>query len=269
MQEYKQGIKRRREERLRNLRKKERDLGSLDRPYPSFWLASRRKMEAEEPVWSSFYQDYSSYDQELKERHRETWKTLLRIVLSLALVTSVYLVMGSDNPRLKVTQDFIEEVMSRDFNVQGVLKWYEQQVGHQPAFLPRIIRMDKEKTPPDYVIPVSGGLVVSPFGQDRQGITVKTITSETPIEVVKEGWVVFVGEKKGLGQTVIIDHLNGEESWYGHLQGVKVLLHDWVDQGEVIGYSTPMEEDSRRGIFYFALKKDAQFIDPLGVIPFD
>lgn len=270
MQHYKQGIKRRREERLRNLRKKERVSRPSEGHFPSVLLGSRRKNDAVEPTWSSFHQDYSSYYSEIEQRNKQTLKTILRIICSLMIVTSVYMVMSSENPQLKVTQDFIEEVMSRDFNVQGVLKWYEQRVGNEPAFLPKIIKIDKQETPPtDYIIPVSGGLVVSPFGQDQQGIKVKTVSKEMPIEVIKEGWVVFVGEKEGLGQTVIIDHLNGEESWYGHLQGVQVLLHDWVDQGEVIGYSTPMEEDKHRGIFYFALKKDATFIDPLGVISFD
>lgn len=265
MKQFKQGIKQRREARLRLLKEKQRKYGA------SIPLPTDKKRGALSSTWSDYSGEHAYRDATVHARNRQTLQVLLKIICSLVLVTVVYLIMRSEHPELSATQHFVREVMSRDFNVQGVIGWYEQNLGTEPTFLPRIIRSDEEQKAPqsDYVIPVSGGLVISPFGQGQQGIMVKTVSTAMPIEVVKEGWVVFVGEKEGLGQTVIIDHLDGEESWYGQLQGIQVQLHDWVDQGEKIGYSTPIQKESRQGVFYFALKKDAVFIDPLGVISFD
>lgn len=263
MKQYKQGIKKRRHERLRLLRDKKRKNATP-------MLSPQRYWENEPPAWSSLSEDYSL--EHSSSQNRQTLKLIIKIICSLVLVTAVYMIMRSESPQIADQQHFIQEVMSRDFNVMGVMAWYEKNLGTEPAFLPKIIKREEEQELEpnlDYVVPVSGGLVISSFGQDQQGIMIKTADRSMPIEVVKEGWVVFVGEKEGLGQTIVIDHRNGEESWYGNLQDIQILLYDWVDQGEKIGYSSAIQEDSTQGIFYFALKKDSLFVDPLGVISFD
>lgn len=258
--QYKVGVRKRRQERLQLLRKKQRKLS------PSSYYLSNSP-EEDFSYYSSFLAP--SETEGIQDNYR-VYPTLIKIVCSFLLITGVYMVMKSDHPQFASSQEFIIEVMQREYNVTGVMTWYEQTMGDQPSFLPKIInRNEQEKSTPvkGYVVPVSSGKVVSSFGQNHQGIRVGTTTS-LPVEVVKEGWVRFVGEREGLGQTIIIDHGQGEESWYGELQDVQVQVHDWVKQGDVVG-TTSLSAESGQGQFYFALKKNSSFVDPVDVISFD
>ena len=109
------------------------------------------------------------------------------------------MVVSSENPEFTQAQGFIDEVMTREFNVAGITMWYEEVFGSEFAFLPEIIKRDKDEQGDEhnYTIPVSEGKVVTTFGQGREGITVGT-SEALPVEVIKEGWVVFVGERKEL-----------------------------------------------------------------------
>jgi|GEM_PF-3148429 len=263
--DYKEGVKKRRQERLQLLKKKQKKLGAT-----SFSKA---------PIFEDNYSSYdsggysSSYLFESDEEETvSVFPLLLKVICSVFLVASVYTVMKSDNPSFSEAQSFVNDVMVREYNVKGVMAWYEEKTGSLPVFLPKIFNREqvnekKPSAPKDYVVPVNGGKVLAAFGQGQEGITVQT-ASMVPVEVVKEGWVTFVGEKEGLGLTVIIEHGQGEESWYGQLQNPKVQLHDWVSQGQVIG-STTIQADGGQGTLYFALKKDSVFINPLDVMKFD
>ncbi len=261
MNRYTKGVKKRREERLRLLREKQR------RASGTFIPEKRRTYAQDEAGYFPYHQ---SAESEWSERRSETHHAafLVKVVCAVLLVVGTFIVMNSDHPQLEEAQLFIHDVMHRDFNVQGVMNWYEQNVGAAPDFMPQMFsRADREgERVNEYVMPVSGGTVITAFGQSDNGITLETETT-VPIEVVKEGWVTFVGEKEGHGLTVIIDHGGGEESWYGNVKDLKVQLHDWVEQGEVIGQTSVDEEGE--STFYFAIKKDSVFIDPLDVIPFD
>ncbi|MFL6558418.1 MAG: peptidoglycan DD-metalloendopeptidase family protein [Bacillus sp. (in: firmicutes)] len=79
-----------------------------------------------------------------------------------------------------------------------------------------------------------------------------------------------MGVKEGIGNTVIIQHSDKSETWYGNLADVKVKLYEYVDKRSVVGtVSTSAGEDKTKGKYYFAIKKDDNFIDPIQVIRFE
>ena len=57
------------------------------------------------------------------------------------------------------------------------------------------------------------------------------------VNVIQSGIVVFVGEKDGLGNTVIIQGIDGVEFWYSNLDDVVVGLYDYVSNGDKIASS--------------------------------
>lgn len=243
---YQKGIKKRREERLRLIRKRQRELRNFSpwteaRPYgpPSYTLESKR---------------FSPL--------------LFKTVCALVLLTGVLLVLKGEHPLLDDGKTWIRQVMSQNFQWDEVQVFFEKMAGTEIGFLPRIFdRNGASKPDNQYVVPVSNARVISEFSPNRQAIVLET-GSTLPVEVVKEGWVTFVGEREGFGRTVIINHGQGEESWYGRLDEINVQLYDWVDQGQVIG-TTSVPEGQEKGILYFALRRDSVFINPLDVISFD
>lgn len=55
-----------------------------------------------------------------------------------------------------------------------------------------------------------------------------------PIKACAAGTVAFTGYKPVYGKTVIIEHPDGKETLYGHVQSIKVAKGDTVARGEVI-----------------------------------
>ena len=54
---------------------------------------------------------------------------------------------------------------------------------------------------------------------------------------IESGIVVYVGEKDNLGNTVIVQGVDGVDVWYSNLGEVKVSLYDYISNGDLLGLS--------------------------------
>ena len=61
------------------------------------------------------------------------------------------------------------------------------------------------------------------------------VTSNYLVPSLREGMVVFVGNKEGYGNTVIIEDLDGIYNWYGNIDNTSLKLYDYVDKGTLVG----------------------------------
>lgn len=98
----------------------------------------------------------------------------------------------------------------------------------------------------DLGLPVSGpvtsgvGLRLDPFGSGKliyhRGIDI-AVPVGTPVLAIRIGRVVFAGERRGYGGTVIVEHDNGDRTMYGHNSLVRVSAGDLVESGTVVAFS--------------------------------
>lgn len=98
----------------------------------------------------------------------------------------------------------------------------------------------------DLELPVNGvvtsgvGWRVDPFGSGKlafhRGIDI-AVPVGTPVRSTRKGRVVFAGQRRGYGATVIVEHGNGDRTMYGHNSVVKVQLGDLVESGTVLALS--------------------------------
>ena len=70
---------------------------------------------------------------------------------------------------------------------------------------------------------------------------------------LKSGLIVFVGEKEGYGNTIIIQGIDGVNIWYSHINLVDYSLYDYVEEGTFLGEAT---EDN----IYLVFSKDGNYI---------
>ncbi|MFC7371246.1 peptidoglycan DD-metalloendopeptidase family protein [Fictibacillus iocasae] len=170
-------------------------------------------------------------------------------------------------------QQYIKEAFRQEFQFAAVKNWYEDQFGKPLALLPGGLDekpLNKEAaSQKPYAIPAAGGKVFQSFKSNGEGLIISTGEGQE-VETVSEGYVIFAGKKDKTGYTVVIQHENEEESWYGMLEKIdsSIKLYDYIEQGAVLGRVSQNREEST-GKFYFALKKGEQFIDPSKVIRFD
>lgn len=260
MQEWNEKNKKRREQQVRLI--KQGIPPAIPQP-PQTWPKERdsaNERSTELAPWNQM----SFLDPAKKKRER---RFFWQLISSVFLFVITFLIFQAKSPAIHPAEQFMSEVITRDFNFTGLSDWYKQYVGNAPAVLPAFFDDPQEttdKTNLGYMAPVKGK-IVWPFDEKRKGIVIRT-AEKAEVVAATDGWVTFAGHKEGLGNTIIIQHTNGRETWYGWLQKMNVNEKDWVKRGQRIG---DVAQTKGQSLVYFALKKDEQFINPTGVISFE
>lgn len=221
---------------------------------------------------SSFNPSYvTSYDMEDEKNHPLFRKDLflLKVLISGILFVGIALLYKYPNDRLQSVKTIVTNSFEKELQFAFVTNWYEDTFGKPIAFLPS----DRKNTSPDseqvsskYDIPING-VVSQDFASNGEGIILDT-DKNVKVAAVQEGTVVFVGKKEKWGNTVIIQHRDFSESWYGNLDNTNVQVYDAVEKGEKLGIVANSTDDSK-GQMFFAIKKDDKFIDPNQVMSFE
>ncbi len=195
-----------------------------------------------------------------------------KILASILLFLVVAIMFRSHAPALEPAKNFIVKIMDKEFKFAVVSKWYEDKFGKPLALLPfsehdQAGNGQKEEAQKG-AVPVTGRILEN-FEKNGQGIMIET-GKGTPVQTIKDGFVHFAGVKEGLGKTVIVEHYDGTETWYGNLDNIKVNIYDTIEKRSVVGtVSASSGEDKTKGQYYFAVKKGDDFIDPIKVIRFE
>lgn len=190
---------------------------------------------------------------------------MLKILGAAILFLAVAIIVDHPSTKFAKVEDTLRQAMSQEFNFMVVSDWYEDKFGKPLAFLPeqKALVQDTEQLQ-QYTLSASGK-VLEEFQKNGQRIAIET-GSDTTVQSFNEGQITFIGEKDGFGKTVVIKHSDQSESWYGNLEEVDVKLYENIEKGTKVGSASRYEGDETLGLFYFAIKKNDDFIDPLQVI---
>lgn len=144
--------------------------------------------------------------------------------------------------------------------------WYEQTFSGSPSFIPIFENKSQQvwtkETNEPLPLPVPESLVIRSFADSMTGIELSTDKGAEVLSV-DEGRVIFVRDE---ADTVIIQHSNQYVTIYSKLAATNVELNQWVKAGEKIG---SMSNVQQKPLLFYAIKKENQYIDPLGVVSFD
>ncbi|MDR6226408.1 M23 family metallopeptidase [Desmospora profundinema] len=261
MREWNQGVRKRREEKLRTIRGETRKAVS---PHQSWGTPVwKKESQTDELPWNR----PDSWTEE-KKKHKWASRLLIQSFVAFALLSGVYLVYQSDAPTSQAAQGWIAEVMQRDFNFAGVALWYEENLGGSASILPAFQGKSDSKGDPggvkDWVVPAAG-TVHRPFREGERGMVIRT-AEEAPVVAAAEGWVIQAEVVEGLGKTVVVRHADGQETWYGWLKEIRVEEKDWVKPRQLLGEVGSQGEEA---LLFFAMKRGDGFVNPADVIPFD
>lgn len=210
--------------------------------------------------------EYPIFEEE-KERSQVSFgigKFFLKTMASVLLAVGVAVMFQSNTTMSQQVQSLVKRTMEREFQFAQVSKWYEERFGAPLTFLNKEDKSTDNQS--EYAIPASGK-VLENFQTNGQGILVET-AADAEVEAIDEGRVVFVGDKDQLGKSVVIQHADGSESWYGKLKDISISIYQTVKKGETIA-KVSNEESGDAGTYYLAIKKDDTFIDPSQVISFE
>jgi stage IV sporulation protein FA len=74
------------------------------------------------------------------------------------------------------------------------------------------------------------------------------------VPVLEDGIVVFMGEKEGYGNTVIVEQVNGVDVYYSNINSNNIKLYDYVEKGKLLGEV----KDTK---LYLVFQKDGKFLN--------
>lgn len=255
-------VKRRQQQRVKQLRMQVRD--SL----PPFLHELHDPIE--EPVSRKeiSWRDWSSHD-DWSHQHRPN-RLGIQLLCSILLAGFAYLIFQSSFPLPEAVRTTARDAMTRDFNFEGVAVWYETRFGQPPSILSfkqtkRDVPVHSPKQASLLQFPSSWQLVNN-FDPDSAKVVIKVDPSGQIVNG-ETGWVRFVGEQSGFGTTIIVQLSDQREAWYGNLDIADVNVNDWIYAGQVLGTASQDKEGNR--YMYLALRERDVFINPLDVISFD
>ncbi len=117
--------------------------------------------------------------------------------------------------------------------------------------------------------PVDVGYVSSPFGM-RNGVMHDGIDiaagAGTPVHAAAEGTVIFSGRLRGYGNAIILRHLNGYVTVYGHNRRNLVSSGAYVMRGQAIAELGATGRTTGPNL-HFEVRYHGQPQDPLSFLP--
>lgn len=81
-----------------------------------------------------------------------------------------------------------------------------------------------------------------------------TVSDDYLVPAIESGLVVFIGEKENYGNVVIVQQVNGIDTWYGGVDNIAVDLYDYVEKGSLIG-------EAKEDFLYLVLEKEGNYIN--------
>jgi murein DD-endopeptidase MepM/ murein hydrolase activator NlpD len=134
-----------------------------------------------------------------------------------------------------------------------------------PAPQPAPAPAPSPRDPRQFINPVNGGHIISPFGyrsgRRHEGTDYKG-PNHTPVFATFQGTVIQAGPGlRGYGNTVTIDHGQGVITMYAHLFSVSARRGQVVAQGDTIGLEGQTGSASTYHVHY-EVKVDGRKVDP-------
>ena len=75
-----------------------------------------------------------------------------------------------------------------------------------------------------------------------------------PIQIIESGVVVYIGEKEGLGNVLVIEGEDGSTITYGNIKNSDVKLYEYINSGKYLG-------EANGNYLYLIILKDGEYLD--------
>ena len=102
--------------------------------------------------------------------------------------------------------------------------------------------------------PVSGNSLIeyTNYEDYKDGVKL-TVSDKYNVKLLESGLVVFIGEKEGYGNSIIIQQSNGIDVLYGNIETNDLKIYDYIEKGNIIGTSNKE--------LYLVFTKDGENLD--------
>lgn len=142
-------------------------------------------------------------------------------ILLVFLITLIMLIVLKSNENLKPF--FYKYVYEDNISFADLNNLYKKYFGNQLPFVNETKEVFNES------------IKYNNLKEYSEGIELE-VDMNYLVPALKEGMVVFVGEKENYGKTIIVSGVDGIDIWYSNVDG-NVSLYDYIEKGEILGSS--------------------------------
>ena len=179
-------------------------------------------------------------------KKRLVLKKNIKKVINKFLLSVILLLIGmiiiKNNPKIKPL--LIENIFEKSIKFSKTKQVYEKYFGN-------ILSLDKviKETEPVF----NEKLSYNKIEKYKDGVKLE-VNNNYLVPNIESGIVVYIGVKEDLGNTVIIDQINGVETLYSNININNYKLYDYIEKGEVLG-------EVKDNNLYISFKKDGKYLD--------
>lgn len=163
----------------------------------------------------------------------------IKLLLSI-VITLVILILIKSNSNFK--NNFYKQVYSNNISFTKLKGIYNKYIGNFDV-LDKVIKTEAV---------FNEELTYNSKEKYLDGVKL-IIDSNYLVPINESGIVVFIGNKEGYGNTVIIQRIDGIDEWYGNIENINVKLYDYVKEGELLGEAS--------NNLYLVYKKDGNILN--------
>ena len=175
-------------------------------------------------------------------------KKNIKILISKVLLSIILFLLGmifiKSNPNKKeILQSNIYE---QSFPFQEVKLFYEKYFGN-------LLSIDKKLKKQETEAVFSEKITYEAMENYQNGVKLKVSTNYM-VPVLESGVIVFIGEKEKVGNTVIVEQVDGVDTYYSNIKVDNRKLYDYVEKGELLGEVLDNQ-------LFLAFQKKGEYLD--------
>lgn len=160
-------------------------------------------------------------------------------ILVLSLIMIIGLILTKNDPKLKFKLK--NDIYNSNINFNYFKKLYHKYIG-------KYIGEEKKKDEK-----VSGEVLSYDSVKEKNGSAELKVEKNYLVPCLSNGIVVFIGNKDNLGNTVIIEGVNGIDTWYSNITVNNLKMYDYIAKGKIVGTA-----DSKLLLTFY---KDGKILD--------
>lgn len=163
-------------------------------------------------------------------------------VLITVIIFLVGMILVKNNTEIKNV--ILEQIYNKNFKFTKAKKIYEKYFG---AIL------SSEQFTNDEQAVFQEKLTYKKANTYLDGVAL-TVDNNYMVPVLETGIVIFMGEKEGYGNTVVIEQIDGVDVSYSNISTDGIQLYDYVEKGSLLG-----EVNNKK--LYLVFQQDGEYLD--------
>lgn len=171
-----------------------------------------------------------------KSIKKQCSKFLLTIIL--LLVGMIFLKQSPSNKRI-----LEEKIYEQSLPFQKIKQKYEKYFGN-------ILSVEKSIKKAEPVFKEK--LTFKKIESYKKGAKL-LVTSNYLVPLLESGVVVYIGEKESLGHTIIVEQVDGIDTYYSNINS-NIKLYDYVEKGELLG-------EAKDNTLFLTFQKNGEYLD--------